>query len=90
MVLRPHIAALDASGPLYQQSQRRPLTESAYEALRRARIEAAIRRHRQIRTGHVLLAALGNPEASDLLASVGAPPDLVRYAVIPRLDVEER
>lgn len=75
--------------PAVREGSCKPINEAAEDTLRRARVEATIGRHRRIETGHLTLALLRCPEAADLLTQLGAPPDVVRYVVVPRLGLSE-
>lgn len=68
----------------------KPLAEETEQVLRQARIEAAVRRHTQIRLGHVIIALMGSDEIPPALRSVGSTTDQVRFAVLPRLALQER
>jgi ATP-dependent Clp protease ATP-binding subunit ClpC len=67
-----------------------PLTSETEEALRQARVEAAIRRHHRIRTGHLLIALISTAHVQAIIRRVGSTADQVRLAVLPRLQFQER
>ena len=67
-----------------------PLTSETEDALRQARVEATIRRHHQIRTGHLLIALISTAHVQAIIRRVGSTADQVRLAVLPRLQLHER
>jgi ATP-dependent Clp protease ATP-binding subunit ClpA len=83
--LRPEVAE-DAQA----QSSSDGISVEMEEALVRARVEATICRHPQIRTGHVLLAAIRYETGSRLLAGAGVSVEVVRFVIGPRLALPEK
>jgi ATP-dependent Clp protease ATP-binding subunit ClpA len=64
----------------------RHLAEETEEVLQQARIEATTLRHPWIRSGHLLLALLDQPQATRILSALGASDGTVRNRVLERLE----